>query len=183
MWSFAAHNLWAYKRRLVSTVLAVALGVAFLAGTLLLSDTLRANFDKLFTQANAGTDVIVRSATKISGGAGTGQRTGIDADLLTRVRAVPGVADAQPYLEGYGQLIGRDGKVIGGGGPPTRAANWVSDPKLNPYRLVAGRAPSADDEVVINRGAAKSGHLSLGTTATLLTPRPVRVRVVGSDLR
>lgn len=179
MWSFAAHNLWAYKRRLVSTVLAVGLGVAFLAGTLLLSDTLRANFDKLFTQADGSTDVVVRSATKISGGAGTGQRTGIDASLLTRVRTVPGVADAQPYLEGYGQLIGRDGKAIGGGGPPTRAANWVPDPRLNPYRLVVGRAPTADDEVVINRGAARSGHLSLGTTTTLLTPRPVRVRVVG----
>ena len=51
MWTFTAHNLWAHKRRLVSTVLAVGLGVAFLAGTLLLSDTLRANFDRLFTQA------------------------------------------------------------------------------------------------------------------------------------
>jgi putative ABC transport system permease protein len=44
---------------------------------------------------------------------------------------------------------------------------------------VSGHAPRADDEAVINRGAAKSGHLSLGATTTLLTPRPVRVRIVG----
>ena len=179
MWIFAARNLWAHKRRLFSTVLAIALGVAFLAGTLLLSDTLRANFGKLFTQANGSTSVVIRSATKISGGSGTTQRTGIDATLLPRIRAVAGVADAQPSIEGYGQLVGRGGKAIGGGGPPTRAANWISDRELNPYRLVAGRAPLADDEAVINRGAAKSGHLSLGAATILLTPRPVRVRIVG----
>src|SRR2546421_11566874 len=89
------------------------------------------------------------------------------------------MADAQPYLEGYGQLLGRDGKPVGGHGPPTQAANWVGDPGLNPYRLVAGHAPRADDEVVINRGAAKTGHLALGMTTTLLTPQPVRVHVVG----
>src|SRR2546421_393258 len=89
------------------------------------------------------------------------------------------MADAQPYLEGYGQLLGRDGKPVGGHGPPTQAANWVGDPGLNPYRLVAGHAPRADDEVVINRGAAKTGHLALGMTTTLLTPQPLRVHVVG----
>jgi putative ABC transport system permease protein len=179
MWTLAARNLRARKRRLVSTVLAVALGVAFLAGTLVLSDTLRANFGQLFTQANGSTSVVIRSATQISGGAGTSQRTGVDAALLPQVRATAGVADAQPYIEGYGQLVGHDGKAIGGGGPPTRAANWITDRELNPYRLVSGRAPLADDEAVINLGAAKSGHLRLGDTTTLLTPRPVQVRIVG----
>jgi putative ABC transport system permease protein len=177
MIAIIARSVWARKRRLVATLLAVALGVAFLAGTLLLSDTLRANFDRLFTQADSGTDVVLRGATQI--GSGNATRTGVDASLLPRVRAVPGVADAQPFLEGYGQLLGRDGKPIGGNGPPTQAANWVGDPALNPYRLVAGHAPRAADEVVINRGAAKTGHLALGTTTTLLTPQPLRVHIVG----
>jgi len=177
MIAITARSLWARKRRLVATLLAVALGVAFLAGTLLLSDTLRANFDRLFTQADGGTNVVLRGATEI--GSGNSARTGVDASLLPRVRAVPGVADAQPYLEGYGQLLGRDGKPIGGNGPPTQAANWVGDPALNPYRLVAGHAPRADDEVVINRGAARTGHLALGMTTTLLTPQPLRVHIVG----
>ena len=73
------------------------------------------------------------------------------------------MADAQPYVEGYGQLLGRDGKRIGGNGPPTQAANWVGDPALNPYQLVAGHAPQADGEIVINRGAAKTGHLGSAT--------------------
>jgi putative ABC transport system permease protein len=174
MIAVTARSLWARKRRLVATLLAVGLGVAFLAGTLLLSDTLRANFDRLFTQADSGTDVVLRGATKVGA-----ERTGVEASLLARVRSVAGVADAQPYLEGYGQLLGRDGKPIGGNGPPTQAANWVGDPALNPYRLVQGHAPRAADEVVINRGAARTGHLTLGMTTTLLTPQPLRVHIVG----
>jgi len=58
-------QVWAYKRRLTGTLLAVALGVAFLAGTLLLGDTLRANFDRLFHQANSTSEVLLRSATSV----------------------------------------------------------------------------------------------------------------------
>src|SRR5436309_5084830 len=179
MIAITARSLWARKRRLVASLLAVGLGVAFLAGTLLLSDTLRANFDRLFTQADGGTSVVLRGATQVGPQSGTGARTGVDASLLPRVRAVPGVADAQPYLQGYGQLLGRDGKPIGGNGPPTQAANWVGDPALNPYQLVQGHAPRADDEVIINRGAARTGHLALGMTTTLLTQQPLRVHIVG----
>src|SRR5258708_5938734 len=177
MWTFTVRNLWPRKRRLISMVLAVALGVAFLTGTLLLSDTLRANFDKLFAQADGSTSVIIRSATKISGGAGTSERAGIDMTLLPRVRAIAGVSDTQPYIEGYGQLVGRDGKAIGGGGPPTRAANWISDRELNPYRLVSGHAPLADDEAVINQGAAKSGHLCIRHTPPPLPPHPGQIHI------
>jgi putative ABC transport system permease protein len=179
MGTLTFRNLWAYKRRLVGTLIAIVLGVAFLTGTRLLGDTLSANFDHLFAQANARTDVVVRSATKISSDERQNTRSAIDASVLDQVRAAPGVADAQPYLEGYGRLLGHNGKAIGGNGPPTRAANWVTDPSLNPYRLVDGHGPQADGDVVINRGAAKAGHLHLGGTTTLLTPQPVQVRVVG----
>ncbi len=172
-------QLWAYKRRLTGTLLAIALGVAFLAGTLLLGDTLSANFDRLFNQATSSSEVLLRSATKVGTSGGQDLRAGIEAGLLGQIARVPGVAQAEPYVEGNGQLLGSDGKGIGGNGPPTWAANWVPAPGLNPYRLVAGRAPRAGNEVVINRGAAKTGHLHLGQATTLLTPRPVRVVIVG----
>ncbi len=58
----------AHRRRLLGTFLAVFLGIAFLSGTLVLGDTLRANFDTLFADANAGTDALVRSASTIEAG-------------------------------------------------------------------------------------------------------------------
>src|SRR5262249_47937771 len=174
-------GLFTHKRRLVGTFLAVFLGVAFLCGTLVLRDTLRANFDRLFTNANAGTDVIVRHASKLSidPGEPASQRGLIDASLVGTVRRVDGAAAVAPYVEGYGQLLGKDGDKIGGNGPPTLAGNWINDPDLNPYRLVEGRSPRADDEVVINRGAANDGSLHLGDTTIVQTPDPVHVRIVG----
>lgn len=179
MLRIAASTVWSHKRRFAGSLLAVILGVAFLAGTLLLGDTLKANFNKLFAQATGSTDVVLRGSAKLAPGGGRSDRSGVPASLVEQVRGAPGVADAEPYVEGFGQLLGSDGKRIGGNGPPTRAANWISQPSLNPYRLVQGRTPSAGDEVVINRGAAKTGKLHLGDTTTLLTPQPVRVRIVG----
>src|SRR5262249_12801907 len=149
-------QVWAYKRRLTGMLLAVALGVAFLAGTLLLGDTLRANFDRLFPQAHSTSGVLLRRGTKVGTSRGPGPRAGSGEAVLGRVAPVPGVAQAEPYIEGNGQLLGSNGAGIGGNGPPTWAANWVPVPSLNPYRLVAGRAPQAGNQVVINRGAAKT---------------------------
>ncbi|MGH9224680.1 MAG: ABC transporter permease, partial [Acidimicrobiales bacterium] len=179
MFKLTLQNLRARKRRFVGTFLAIVLGVAFLSGTLVLGDTLTANFDRLFADANAGTDVVVRSSLDIRSEDLQSGRGMIDAGLVARVAAVPGVAAAEPQITGYGQLIGRDGKAIGGNGPPTVAGNWIANPELNAYRLAEGRAPVAGDEVVINRGAAETGGFSIGDVVTVRTPDPVRATIVG----
>ncbi|MBB4662258.1 ABC transporter permease [Conexibacter arvalis] len=175
----ALNGLWAHKRRLAGTFLSVFLGVAFLAGTLMLGDTLQRNFERLFGEVTAGTDAVVRSTTRIDDDAGPGQRAPIPASTLARVRAVDGVAAAEPSIEGRGTLIGADGRAVGRDGPPKLAGNWIADPRLNPYRLAEGRAPRTGDEVVVNRGAADDGGLRVGDEATVRTPEPVRVRIVG----
>ena len=95
------------------------------------------------------------------------------------MRGVPGVAAAQPSITGAAELLGSDGTAIGGLGPPRSAGNWIADPALTPYRLAAGRAPRGLHEVVIDRGAATAGKLRIGSVTTVLTPAPVRVRIVG----
>jgi putative ABC transport system permease protein len=170
-------GLRAHLRRLVATFLAVFLGVGFLAGTLILSATLSASIEGFFTRADAGTDVVVRKAVAVSGAPGS-QRGPIDASIVDRVRAVDGVAAAAPRIEGFGQIVGRDGKAVTVNGPRT-AGNWVEDADLNPYRIVEGHAPRADGEVVLNRGTAKLGDLHPGDRTTVLTPAPVPVTVVG----
>src|SRR5829696_5527342 len=155
-----------HGRRLVGTAVAVFLGVAFLSGTLVLGDTLRSNFDDLFADVNAGTDA-------------DEPRGLIDRSLVDQVAEVDGVAAAEPQIEGLGQLLGADGDAVGGGGPPQLAGSWTTDADLNAYRLAEGRAPEADDEVVINRGAADDGGLQIGDRTTVLTPEPVEVTIVG----
>ncbi|MFE3147937.1 ABC transporter permease [Streptomyces sp. NPDC059218] len=173
-------SLRAHKRRFAGTFVAVLLGVAFLTGTLVMGDTLRASFDTMFTDANAGTDAVVRGTDVITvAGETRGTRQPVSTALVKRIERTPGVAAAAPDIQGAGQLIGADGKPIGGQGPPTLAGNWIDDPELNPYRLAAGRAPAAPGEVVVNRGTADRGGLRVGDTTVLRTPDPVHVRIVG----
>ncbi|RPF31163.1 ABC transporter permease [Streptomyces sp. TLI_185] len=173
-------SLRAHKRRFAGTFLAVFLGVAFLAGTLVMGDTLRASFDSMFGNATSGTGAVVRSADAITTpGESQGVRQPVDTALVNTLEQVPGVAAAAPDIEGAGQLVGKNGKPIGGQGPPTLAGNWITDAKLNPYQLAEGRAPQQSGEVVVNRGAAKKGNLRIGDTTTLRTPDPVKVTVVG----
>ncbi|MET7569139.1 FtsX-like permease family protein [Streptomyces sp. NPDC005492] len=173
-------SLRAHKRRFAGTFLAVFLGVAFLAGTLVMGDTLRANFDTMFGDATSGTDAVVRSADAITTpGESQGVRQPVSTSLARTLDRVPGVAAAAPSIQGAGQLVGADGTPVGGQGPPTLAGNWITDPKLNPYRLAEGRTPTRPGEVVINRGAADKAHLHIGDTTTLRTPDPVKVTIVG----
>ncbi|HEV8298962.1 MAG TPA: FtsX-like permease family protein [Acidimicrobiales bacterium] len=173
-------SLWARKRRLVGTSIAIAIGVAFLTGTLVLGDTLSANFRKLFTDVSANTDVVVRNATVVKeGGAPDSNRGLIDESLIDAINGVDGVARAEGQVVGYGSLYGRDGEPIGGNGPPRQAGSWITSPGLNPYTLVEGRAPERPDEVVINRGAAKAGDLHLGDRTVVQTPDPNDVTIVG----
>ena len=173
-------SLRAHKRRFAGTFLAVFLGVAFLAGTLVMGDTLRAGFDTMFGNAASGTDAVVRSADAITTpGESEGVRQPVPVDLLKTVDKVDGVAAAAPNIQGAGQLVGANGEPIGGQGPPTLAGNWITDRELNAYRLADGRAPAKSGEVVIDRGTAERGDLKLGDTTTLRTPDPVKVTVVG----
>ncbi|MER6531362.1 FtsX-like permease family protein [Streptomyces sp. NPDC001508] len=173
-------SLRAHRRRFAGTFLAVFLGVAFLAGTLVMGDTLRASFGSMFGDATAGTDAVVRGADAITTpGEAQGVRRPVDTSLVKTLERVPGVAAAAPSIQGAGQLLGADGRPVGGQGPPTLAGNWITDPRLNPYRLAEGRLPARPGEVVVNRGAAAKGGLKIGDTTTLRTPGPVRVTIVG----
>ncbi|MET8976634.1 FtsX-like permease family protein [Streptomyces sp. NPDC004539] len=173
-------GLRAHRRRFAGTFLAVFLGVSFLTGTLVMGDTLRAGFDSMFGSATAGTDAVVRGADAITApGDREGVRRPVPTALVRDISRITGVAAAEPDIQGAGQLLGRDGKPIGGKGPPTLAGNWITDPRLNPYRLAEGRAPEHPGEAVVNRATAKKGGLRLGDTTVLRTPDPVRVRIVG----
>ncbi len=181
MIKLSLQNTWAHKRRLVGTFLAVLIGVSFLSGTLVLGDTLRDNFDKLFKAGYAGIDVVVRPERPADGSdddTGFSAKT-IDALLADTIRDIDGVRAVAAQTTGFAQVIGADGERIGGSGPPTLAANWDPDDGLNPYNLVKGRAPDGPEEVILDDETVETGKLKLNGTATLLMPTPLEVTIVG----
>ncbi|MCU1344558.1 MAG: transporter substrate-binding protein [Acidimicrobiia bacterium] len=170
-------SMWKRKRRLVGAGIAVVIGVAFLAATLVLGDAMKKGINSVFVEAYSGTDVSVRSAMKV-GSTGTGQRGTLDAALVERMATVPGVATAQLNIDGVAQVVGTDGDAIGGNGPPTLGSNWRDDPR-NPYRVTEGRAPHGPFEVMIDHDTAKAGKLHVGDHTTVRLPQPISVTVVG----
>jgi putative ABC transport system permease protein len=176
-------GLLAHKRRLVTTAFAVTLGVAFMSGTLVLTDTIGKTFDDLFGDVYKNTDAVVRAQTAFDGPQNSGtQRGRVDASLVDAVRRVPGVAAAEGQIQGYARLVGKDGKALGNPqmGTPTYGASWSEAKELNPFTLVAGQPPRADNEVVIDKKSAAQGTLAVGDTTTVLVQGPPQqVRISG----
>lgn len=174
-------SLWEHKRRLVSTVVAIVLGVAFMSGTFVFADTLDQVFDDLFSQANEEVDAQVQGESLFSSQFGGDNRQRLDESVLEAVAGVDGVEAAAPYVLtlGFGasnRVLDAQGDTVGATqGPPTLIESWIDDPSLNPYELAAGRGPEADDEIALNVGAAEEGELEVGDTVTVVSqqgPRP-----------
>src|SRR5215831_17368555 len=184
MFRVIARGLLARKFRLFATALAVTLGVAFMAGTMVLTDTIGHTFNDLSTGVYQGTDAEVRAKAAFNGPAMSGgaQRPLISASLVQALHRVPGVAADEGSAMGYARLTGSNGKALGNpaAGAPTLGGNWNRVSQLNPWTLVAGHPPRAADQVVIDAKSATDGHLRVGdlTTVLALGP-PQRYRVVG----
>ena len=173
-------NLLAHKLRLALTAVSVVLGVAFVAGTLVLTDTMRSTFDQLFGEVSRETSVVVRAESAFVTGDGGDEREGVPLSLVQTVAGVPGVEQAAPYVEGYAQLLGRDGQALGNGQAPTLGVSWTASEALSPLEVEQGRRPQGPGEVAVDVDTAEQGALTVGDRTSVLTHGPAQqVQVVG----
>lgn len=188
----ALRGLRGNARRLVGTFVAIVLGVSFMAGVRILSDTTRASFDTLFATVGDGIDLVVRVEPQDRDGDGEDDDDGSAAfDLRTvpgaladAVRDVPGVAAVEAVHETRRGVVvvGSDGQPVSlGPGTSFHASEYPTVPEMDPYTLAdGGRAPRADDEVVLDRATAETGALVVGDSVTIRTPNSVApYRLVG----
>lgn len=168
----------AHKGRLALSALAVVLGVAFVAGTYVFTDTLQRTFTELFDTVQP--DVAVSPASA-DGQAAVGVAATLPADAADVIAGVDGVADSGGAVQTTGvTLIGSDGEPVGTVGPPTLGIGWDDTPGLSPLRLVEGRGPESDAEIAIDSEAFDTGGFALGDTVRVLTPGPsVEAELVG----
>lgn len=173
MFRLSLTRLIAQKFRLISTSISVFIGIAFLAGSMVLIDTLGESFDNLATDINQGVDVVIRSSELVESGFNQ-VRGQLDESILEVVRGIDGVAEAQPNVEGYAQLVDADGTAVGnpGQGAPTIGLNWAESDTLNQLTIAEGRPPAAGNEVVIDRYTAENNGFSVGDQVTVLLKVP-----------
>jgi putative ABC transport system permease protein len=173
-------SLLSRKLRLVLSGLAVVLGVMFVSGAFVLTDTLGRSFDSLFASVYAGTDVQVTHKPKLENDFdGPPAAANIPADLVEKVKSVPGVAGvtAQASADGA-RVVGTNGKVLTTFGPPRIGENWTGTNDF--LQLREGRGPAADNEVAMNALTAKNAGLKVGDEVGVLTLQPKRTfKLVG----
>ncbi|MGF1431333.1 ABC transporter permease [Kitasatospora sp. LaBMicrA B282] len=158
-------NFLAHKGRMVLSLIAIVLSVAFVSGTLVFSNTATSTFDKLFDAT--ASDVAVNPAPPKGGGdaADNGGRTQtIPATALAQLAGRPGVktAEGQVSVQSATLVNPKTNKAAGPtGGAPTIVGAWVPGPR-SPMKITSGAAPSGPQQMMIDADTAKHAGLHLG---------------------
>jgi putative ABC transport system permease protein len=173
MWRVTIKGLLAHKLRLALTALAIVLGVMFIAGTFVLTDTLNNTFQTLFGNIYQKIDFQVRGVAEFGTG-GNATRNPIPESVLPTVRAVPGVAAAQGTVEGYAQFIGHDGKAISTGGAPAIGLSFDPNSQISELHIVEGTAPTTPHDVVMDLGTAQKYDFKVGEQVRILLLGPTQ---------
>ena len=181
----AIKGLLGRKLRAALTAIAIVIGVAMVSGTYILTDTIRAAFSTVFTQAYKNADAVVTGRSAIgneNGSDSRGQAPSLSDSLLPRIRALPQVAEASGSVADTAQIVGQDGKVISKGGAPGLAFSYSpAGRQFNPLSLVRGNWPSSPNEVDIDAHTASSQHFSIGQRIGVVARGPVqRYKIVGT---
>lgn len=177
MFWVAAANLRGYLVRFILTALAVALGVGFVAGTFVLTDSLRQTFSGLIGSTNQYVDITVRGgkSTGFAQGAAFSQ---MPLDLGDKISAVDGVAELVPELVGSAVIIDRDNKPVRRGTAPSLGIVLTgTHPAVT---IVDGREPTGLHEIVVESETLQRSGYRLGDTARVVVrERSLDVTIVG----
>ena len=170
-------GLLARKLRLALTALAIVLGVTFVSGTLVLSDTLNRTFDTLIGNAYQHINFQIRGKAAFGDKAaalnGTADRKPVPESLAGVVGHLPGVAHAGGSVQGYAQFVARDGNAIGNAAS-SLGFSFDPNPQLSAVRLVEGGAPTTANEVVMDKATADKYHFAVGDRVEVLTGKAPR---------
>ncbi|MFI6095352.1 ABC transporter permease [Lentzea sp. NPDC051213] len=164
MFKATIKSLLSRKLRLVLSALAVVLGVMFVSGSFVLTDTLQRSFTDLFSSAFANVDVSV--APKQEKGKAPEPLT---PQAIADVKSVPGVASAVGDVQGSARPIGKNGKVMTTSGAPRLGFNWTG---TGLEKIRDGKAPAAGNEVILGAYLASTGGFKVGDDISLLTLEP-----------
>lgn len=164
-------SLLSRKFRLLLTSIAVVLGVAFVSGAFVLTDSLSGRFDKLFESVNSNINVQVRGV-KISDDVSSDlgeDRTTLPMTMQSQITALPEVKSASGGVTGQAVVVGRDGKAVGGFGPPAIGDSWDASNTFNPLEVVQGAPPTNASQVLMTVFTANQADVTVGDTVRIVT--------------
>jgi putative ABC transport system permease protein len=171
MWRVTWRNLFARKVRLLLSALAIVLGVAFVSGSFVFTDAMGGAFRGIIAGSTADAEVAPTGANDFD--SVQDSRT-LPAALADRLRELPEAGAVHPYNQVQSlYVIGEDGRVVGGNGPPGLGFSDVPTVAVTGkpiVRITAGEHPSGTGEIALDVTTAERAGYSLGDTVTLVTP-------------
>jgi putative ABC transport system permease protein len=163
--------------RALLTAFAVVLGVAFVAGSYILTDTIFAAFNEIFNESLSGTSVVITAQNPVK--QDNGEVPTITAALLPRVQKTRGVRLAAGAIFTPGAFFNSKGEKIGNKFAPKFISSTLPD-GLESLTYVEGHKPRGPTEASIDKAAAESSNLALGEKIELIGQGKVeRFRLVG----
>jgi putative ABC transport system permease protein len=176
MFRLSIRSLLAHKLRMVMSVAAVVLGVAFVAGTLVFSNSLSTALDDVISGGASDVSVTPRSAVDGSAPSADAVLTVPDGTLTT-IAAMDGVGRADGSVSVPGVFVlGGNGKVVGKASAGGAGIAWTGVGFTR--ALDRGSPPVRNDQVVIDDVTAAAAQLAVGRPVTLLLPRGQRTATV-----
>lgn len=177
MFRVAWRGLMSRKLRLLLTALAIALGVAFVSGTYVLTDTMDHAFTSLFSSIGSKTDVVVRAASPMD--PTTMQPTDrgtMPESLLNQVYQARGVKVAEGDVFGYAQIVGKDGKAITTSGAPTLGVSTdpVKEMSTSTVREGDPNGPTNSTQMSMDAQTARANGFHVGDRVRVLFEGPSR---------
>ena len=177
MTGLAIKSLWARKARALGTTFAVVIGVAFVAGSYVLTDTIFAAFDEIFSESLKGTSVVVTAKNPVE--QENGEIPTIPASLLPKVKRTPGVKLAAGTIFTPGGFFDAKGEAIGAKFAPKFISSNLPG-RLESLSYVEGHAPRGPTEASIDEAAAETSDLKLGEPIRIVGQRRAQTfRLVG----
>src|SRR6202035_3327516 len=181
MLSLVLRGFMQRKLRVLLTGIAIALGVALMAGTYILTDTINRSFAGIFNVANRGHDVVITPRQSL--GRNTRSQTSPVTDqVLAQVRATPGVAEAAGSIFTPGAFLDIHGKRLTVGGAPAFIGSEVPR-RFESFTVAHGRFASSASEVAIDEATANRNHLKLGEQMVVAGSAPARPYTIVGILR
>jgi putative ABC transport system permease protein len=147
------------------TIFAVVLGVSFVAGSYVLTDTIFAAFDEIFSESLKGTSVVITAENPVK--QENGETPTVPASLLPTVRHTPGARLAAGAIFTPGGFFDSRGEKIGSKFAPKFISSTLPG-GLESLNYVEGHRPRGPTEASIDQAAAESSHLALGERITLI---------------
>jgi putative ABC transport system permease protein len=173
----AVKSLWARKVRALTTTLAVVIGVAFVAGTYILTDTTFQAFDEIFADSLEKTSVVISAENEVR--QESGEEPSFDASVLPEVERVEGVRTASGQIFTPGALFDSENDQIGSQFAPKFIAS-VLPPDLETQTYPEGRPPRTAQEAALDQSAADEAGVGVGDVLKVASVETVAsYRIVG----